>query len=42
MAERKKPYEKPQIITEETFETSALGCGKVDWMACGKINLSNS
>ncbi|MGQ9489014.1 MAG: hypothetical protein ACUVTY_14590 [Armatimonadota bacterium] len=24
----RKPYRKPQILTEEIFETTALACGK--------------
>lgn len=26
----RKPYEKPAVVSERVFETSALGCGKCD------------
>jgi hypothetical protein len=39
----KKPYTKPAFRSERVFETSALGCGKVDptQTQC-KINRKNS
>lgn len=28
-AAKRKPYEKPQIVSEPIYETTALACGKV-------------
>lgn len=29
VAKQRKPYEKPQIVSEPIYETMALACGKV-------------
>lgn len=31
---RKLPYEKPQVISEEVFETLALSCAKANPFIC--------
>jgi len=37
---KKKPYEKPVIVTSESMETRAVVCTKSDTAACGPVTLS--
>ena len=35
---KKKPYEKPEVTTEELFEATVLACGKIDFCLTSRLS----